>query len=647
MVKNWDDGLEGPGLNIAKSTSDKLVVMAGPGTGKSFTLQRRILRLIQVDNVDPSKILALTFTRISAKDLKKDLHSLGIKDAESIKAMTLHAYCFSLLNQKSIFNTIKRIPRPIKSFNSKGSPQFEMSPLLADLELVGKFGDKREKAKKIKAFEAAWARRQDDIPNNVPVEDNSFKKALSYWLNKHKAMLLGELIPLVLEFLENNPTNEVFDSFSHIIVDEYQDLNKAEQVLIDTLGKNCKISVVGDVDQSIYSFKHAHPEGIKSFSNVHKDCEEFTLEGCRRCCKEIVSAANSLIINNHDSNLDRLTAIPNDQPGKVRIIQWKDDVQEASGITDFIKSLLNSNKYKPSDILILSPRRKLAYKLKDALLKNKLNVHSFFHEEAMEKKLAQKFVTLLNLIVHPDDHVSLRFWLGLGDKQDKCYAKQYKKLRDEAEKQNISIKDLLNKILANEYKIKRISQIIKAYQELLNYVDKLKEKSVNELVDILFPEEEDDTKILREACLIFLKEKSDASIKDLWEHIETIITHPDTPEHGNYISIMSLHKSKGLTSKVTIITSCIEGLMPNREDDTSTDEKIKEQRRLLYVAMTRAREYLVISSFSNINKTLAHNIKAKFYKSSSNMANTIASQFITEIKIKTITGEDWRNNNFS
>lgn len=261
----WNDGLTGTALDIAASTSSRLLVMAGPGTGKSFAMKRRILKLIEIDKIAPEKILALTFTRTIAEDLKNELHNLGIENATSIKAMTLHAFCFSLLSKKRVFDILCRIPRPLKSFTSKSSPQFEISPLLADLDLIGEFGNKREKFSSIKAFEAAWARQQDDTPNDDIGRDTIFKNALINWLKEHDSILLGELIPLTLEYLKNNPLNKVFGEFSHIIVDEYQDLNKAEQVLIDLIGKKCNISVVGDVNQSIYSFRYAHPDGIMDF----------------------------------------------------------------------------------------------------------------------------------------------------------------------------------------------------------------------------------------------------------------------------------------------------------------------------------------------------------------------------------------------
>jgi DNA helicase II / ATP-dependent DNA helicase PcrA len=249
VAMSWNDNLEGEALEVARSQSKRLRVMAGPGTGKSYAMKKRIMRLIEDEQVKPDKILAVTFTRTAASDLKKELQ-LGIAGAEKIHAMTLHSFCFGLLNQKDVFDKLQRIPRPLKTFNSKGSPQFELSPLLADLDLVQNFGNKRAKFKIIKAFEAAWARTQNENLWLKDEQDRLFHNEMERWLKIHDSMLIGELVPLALRYLQDNPASDIFDKYLHIIVDEYQDLNKAEQTLIDLLGEKSSISVVGDIYQS-------------------------------------------------------------------------------------------------------------------------------------------------------------------------------------------------------------------------------------------------------------------------------------------------------------------------------------------------------------------------------------------------------------
>jgi len=647
-MMSWDDNLEGEALEIAKSQSKRLRVMAGPGTGKSYAMKKRIMRFIEDEQVKPEKILAVTFTRTAASDLKKELQQ-GIAGAEKIHAMTLHAFCFGLLNKKEVFEQLQRRPRPIKTFTSKGSPQFELSPLLADLDLVQNFGNKREKFKIIKAFEAAWARTQDESLWLKDEQDKSFYKEIDRWLRVHDSMLIGELVPLALQYLQNNPASDIFDKYSHIIVDEYQDLNKAEQTLIDLLGERGSNSIVGDVNQSIYGFRYANFDGIEDYSVRHSEVEDRTLDQCRRCDKKIVSLANSLIKYNYlENSSSKLKPDPSKADGEVRIVQWKNADEEVKGISGFIKLLIDSSRYKASDILVLSPRRLLGYQLRELIQKLGISAHSFFHEEAVEAEEAQLSITLLNLLVNPNDAVSLRFWLGFGS--NKWQSRQYMTVTNIAHDEGKSIRAILDEC-AKDRVIKGISNINTSYKDLMSRLSLMATLSLHELVDYLFPAEQEATQILRDASLLFINASPLDTNEDLWDCLETLITQPEMPDEGDFVRIMSLHKSKGLTSKVTIITSCIQGLIPNIDDELrgrAKDEYLCEQRRLFYVALTRAKEYLVLSSFNKIKTELAFKLGAKFSRKGTS-AETIASGFMQELgqdRPATVLGEEWQKEGF-
>lgn len=645
---SWNANLEGAAFEIANSKSKRLRVMAGPGTGKSYAMKKRIMRLLEEEKVKPETILAVTFTRTAANDLKKELQE-GIPGAEKIHAMTLHAFCFSLLNRKDVFDQLQRKPRPLKTFNSKGSPQFELSPLLADLNLIQNFGNKRARFKIIKAFEAAWARTQTENLGFKDEQDRLFHTELERWLKTHDSMLIGELVPLTLRYLQDNPASDIFDKYSHIIVDEYQDLNKAEQTLLDLLAERGSISIVGDVDQSIYSFRYANFDGIKDFSSRHENVEDKTLDQCRRCNRKIVSLADALIRENYPtSKSSRLNPEPNKTEGDVRIVQWKDANEEAEGIAQLVKSLIDSSGYKPADILILSPRRLLGYQLRDLIFKLGIPVHSFFHEEAVEAKEAQRSITLLNLLVNPDDAVSLRFWLGMESKS--WQANQYMSIAEIAKCEGKNIRKILDECL-NGRNIKGISKIKEAYSNLLSETALVSGFSMQQTIDHLFPEKKEETQILRDASLYFLNSNLAATLNDLWDCLETLITQPEMPDEGDFVRIMSLHKSKGLTSKITIITSCIQGLIPNIDDELKGDAKeefMREQRRLFYVALTRAKEFLVLSSFIQIKPQLAFKIGAKSNRKGSS-AETMASIFLQQLghdRPQAMLGKKWQSTGF-
>lgn len=408
---NWDKGLQGAVHTIAGSQERRLRVMAGPGTGKSFALQRRVARLLE-EGQDPTRVMVVTFTRNAAASLVQDLHSLNVHGCDEIHVGTLHSFCFSLLNRADVFAYLKRVPRPLIAVSKSGSLQFEGGVLLDDL-ISQRFGTKRDCTKRIRAFEAAWARLQHEAPGWAQSQlDQDFQHALISWLRFHQAILIGELVPEALRFLRNNPLSDVRRAFDHVIVDEYQDLNRAEQEIVDLVADKCSSAIVGDADQSIYSFRYANPEGIDDFLNRHPTTHDETLIECRRCPTRVVTIANHLIRNNHPGySPPRLKAYPSNLPGEIHIVQWKEPNEEASGLTDFVKHLVATG-YGPNDILVLTPRRRLAYPIRDVLSGQGLPVHSFYHEEAIEEKYSQRVLTLLALLSNKDDRVALRWWLG-------------------------------------------------------------------------------------------------------------------------------------------------------------------------------------------------------------------------------------------
>jgi len=286
----WDDNLRGPAREIAATSQSPLRVVAGPGTGKTFALMRRVARLLE-EGKDPTGILMVTFTRMAASDLERELRALNIPRAELIYKGTLHSFCFFTLSQANVLELTGRVPRPLLNFEERF--------LLEDLG-QDDFGNYYARRRRLKAFEAAWAREQDQEPGWPQDEtDRRFQGLLNEWLRFHQAMLLGELVPVTLRYLRDNPGCPERHQFNHVLVDEYQDLNRAEQSVIDLLSERGSLTVIGDEDQSIYeSFRYAHPEGISEFDESHEGTHDIPLELCRRCPTRVVAVAKELIRNN-------------------------------------------------------------------------------------------------------------------------------------------------------------------------------------------------------------------------------------------------------------------------------------------------------------------------------------------------------------
>lgn len=627
----WDQGLTGPARAIAATDESPVRVMAGPGTGKSFALKRRVARLLE-GGQQPQRILAVTFTRNAAASLVDDLHDLGIPNCEDIRAGTLHSFCFRLLSQQEVFEFLERVPRPLVTFSNRGCFQFEGKAMLHDIASEGNFGALRSCSARVRAFEAAWARRQSEDPGwpSKPI-DRQFESVLLGWLRFHRAMLIGEVIPETLRYLRNNPACPARKSFDHVLVDEYQDLNRAEQELVELLAGNGSLGIVGDADQSIYRFRHANPEGIDDFGTRHQAIWDSTLDECRRCPTRVVAIADHLIRQNHSSvTAPRLRPFPNNPAGEVHITQWNDVEEEGEGLAQFLAHLVESGRYLPGEILVLTPRRLLGYAIRDHLVDLDVPTHSFSGEEVLESDAAQRTFALMSLLVDRDDRVALRWWLGEGSQDSRRGA--YHRLREYCEGSGASPTEVLEELDQERLAISYTTKLVEKYRELKDALGNLTGLSVTEVVEQLMPTSNEDLRRLREAAT--LAAAGEEELARMHSQLKGYVSQPEIPTESDYIRVMSLHKSKGLSSKVVVVAGCIEGLVPFRIEDGNREEvvaNLEEQRRLFYVAITRCREVLVLSSCLRMERRLAHQIRAKLRGGGGVIGDTLASRFLSEL----------------
>ena len=580
----WSDGLVAgtPAHSIASSANARIRVVAGPGTGKSFAMKRRVARLLEA-GVDPSTILPVTFTRVAAEDLHRELIGMNVPGCDELNGVTLHSLSLKILMRNHVLQATGRTARPLN--------EFEIAPLVSDL--MQAHGGKRGVERLRMAYEAAWARLQHEQPGYVQSPaDAAFAIDLRSWLLFHEAMLIGEVIPQLYEYLRSNPTAPERAEFNHILVDEFQDLNKAEQGVLHLLSNVADVCIVGDDDQSIYSFKHAHPEGIRDWITINANADDLQLSECRRCPTTVVHMANSLIGHNQMRLVPRqLTPRPQNGAGHVQIIQYQNLADEVVGVADRVRDLVDQGT-PPGDILILAQRGVIGTPIYEALQGRNVPVRSYYSEVELDSEDAQRRFALLKLFVDREDRVALRWIVGLSG--NNWNASGYRRVREHCENTGLSPWQALGQLSAGALQIPYTANIVDAFDEVVAELDALEAlPDLTAVIDHLLPAADNSVRDLRDLAVQTLQQVGTNDREDWLFALMQAISQPEIPSEIHDVRIMSLHKSKGLSAPVTIIAGCVEGLLP-KQPATGTPAaqaaaEIEEQRRLFFVGISRVK----------------------------------------------------------
>jgi DNA helicase-2/ATP-dependent DNA helicase PcrA len=590
----WNEGLDEEFTLIAGYEGPYTCVIAGAGTGKTFALKKKVARLLE-QGESPGCILAITFTRTAARDLKKHLRSLGVEGCDLVQARTLHSLCYWILSKHEVFRVMERETRTLL--------EHEKDYLITDLSMrLGRIGPLREQ---LKAFESAWARLLSEDPGWPHAdEDRKFDNEMVSWLRFHKAMLVGELVPLSIKYLRNNPTSPERSLYKHIIVDEYQDLNKAEQELVRLLSgyempENRTLTVAGDDDQSIFvELKYAHRDGITNFKEEYPGTLERTLLVCKRCPRRVIELANAFLISTNRKECPKLLqAAPKAIDGEVAILQWRTINEEANGIATIIARKISTGEVKPQETIVLTPRKDIGYEIVNNLIARGIKAQTCFSDAALkDKKLAQEGYAYLNLLHNRSDAVSLRVLLGI--EASGKGKRAYERIRKHCFESGDTVVETLAKLQSGQLLIHFANALVERYQIINQRLQYLSTLTLSDVSDQLFPDGVDEVAELRKLVLVALEQAND--IHELFNIVNTEITQPELPETDDNILVLTLQKAKGLEAKMVVVVNCLEGCMPHikrkYDSEQQKQEDLAEQERLFFVALTRTTNILLISS---------------------------------------------------
>lgn len=561
-----------PAVQFVESESEKICVIAGPGTGKSYGMTERIKRLINDIKIKPEKILALTFTNISAQDLRTTIR--GIKDIdkgvlEKIEISTLHSLALRIwLSEYSGVRIMH---------------DFEIKAMIRDLDPdIGKYQEKEKLYKNCK-------KNSDSML--LTDREKKFIENKNVWLYQHKAVILDDLIPKVCELLKKENVRKNWNYYQ-VLVDEYQDLNRTEQEFVELLvADDGKLAVIGDDDQAIYEFKGSYPQGIRIFADK-SGCEKILYTECRRCPSNIVDKANKLIGHNYSDKNDQKTfnSLEGIKEGDYKIVKASTPADEISQLHTIIRDAYSElqccdKELGWNQIVVLAPTkdrgRALYNAIKTEKVKEKIPVTYCFRNAIFDnEKIREKF-SLLSLAANPDDLVSWRYLLGFGNRE--CNAKSYKHIQEYVKtKKDISILDVLRQCEEKTITIPYTHAIVDRFRERNSELKEIQKNPRKLLKGLSSVETQFFHDILQRA--IDLKMKSEGFpgvLREVWDELYS----PEAAAEADGVRIMSLHAAKGLSAGVVIIMSAVDGLIPLR----SSNNTLEEQRRLFYVAITRCK----------------------------------------------------------
>ena len=620
------------------NTEGPLQVLAGAGSGKTKVLTSRIAYLIQQKKCFGQQILCVTFTNKAASEMRERVLKLVNSKSVAFPWLgTFHSICNKMLRKNAEAVGLK--------------PNFTIIDTLDQIKLIKNILNaenidiKKNPPKQIAFYIDQW-KNKALLPEQVKLKNQEFNlvNALKVYKIYQKRLLVmncvdfGDLILHVVTILKKfEDIKKIYQrNFKYILVDEFQDTNYVQNLWLQLLTSEKKnICVVGDDDQSIYSWRGAEVKNILEFKNNYQNTQTIKLEQNYRSTENILNSATSLISNNEDRLEKNIWSELGDGE-KVKIKSYFDGISEATGISDIIEQNL-SKKFKLNEISILVRAAFQTREFEERFIKIGLPYRIIGGLKFYERSEIKDALGYLRLINQSSDDIS--FERIINNPKRSIGDSSIKKIHDFAREKDLSLFDASQEILKeNILKPKTIQNLKSFLVNMISWKQKSKDIDHISLLEIVLDESGYSSMLKNErtpeadARLENLKElkssmKNYSSLNEFLENI-SLQAAIDEEWDGEKINIMTIHSAKGLEFDAVFLPGWEEGLFPHQK---SIDEKgadgIEEERRLAYVAITRAKKELFIS-FANQRKFYGRqNDNYDFYSS-------LQSRFIDEIDDK-------------
>ncbi len=573
-----------------------LLVFAGAGSGKTKTLTYRVAYLIEELKVKPDNILAVTFTNKASEEMKERIKNLLNKDINLFWIGTFHSMCSRILRKEIVYLGYNKNFTILDEDDSLKI----IDEAIKNLDFQKNYFQSREIYNKISYIKSRGLFVEDYIPKDG--YDEALKKIfLKYEEIKKNGNLVDfdDLINFVTKILNQNDIISRFysEKFKFILVDEYQDINPAQHKLLKALTKyNKNIFVVGDDDQSIYKFRGSSSELMLSFKDDFEKVEVVYLSENYRSTETIVNASKFLIKNNKTREEKPLYAIKSGGD-KIKLYRAINEIDEARFVIKKIIELKETG-IDFSQIAILYRTNAQSRTFEEAAILFSIPYRLVGGIKFYQRKEIKDLLSYLRIVLNERDFLSLeRVFnfpkIGVGEKtfdKIKFYLEIEKSLIDSLEK--------ILEITKNKKVNNSITKFIENYKKWKNLQDDIFELINSIISDVQFLENiEEEKKENIYEFLNIVKEFNDRTgstrLEDFLSYI-SLISDVDTIDTSDKITLMTVHSAKGLEFNSVFIIGLEEGLFPHFKSLLS-NEDIEEERRLLYVAMTRAKENLYLT----------------------------------------------------
>ena len=586
-------------LEAVKTTDGPILILAGPGSGKTRVITYKIAYLLEENKAKPWEILAITFTNKAAKEMKMRLENLIEEDIKSMQISTFHSFGLRIIKEKHEFFNLNKNYTILDETDSISV----IKKIVKEMNLDEKQYNARSIKHKISSAKNELIdSKKYKMYARTLIDENIAKVYEKYQekLLRSSTVDFDDLLMLPIElFKKNKEALEHYQNkYKYVFIDEYQDTNEAQYLLSKMISeKRNNICVVGDECQSIYSWRGANFKNILNFEKDYENAKVILLEQNYRSTKRIIEAANSVIKHNKEKK-DKHLWTDNSEGAKIKYMRCYDEKDEVLNIINQIKHFKEEGiPYK--EMVVLYRTNAQSQSIERGFLENTIPYKVVGSYAYFNRKEIKDLVAYLRLINNKDDDVSLLRAInapkrGIG-------AKTIEKLEAQANENNKSIFDSIES--GKELAFKNL---------ILDINEKMKDKSFVEFIELVLDETglrseyELEKTVENEAKLENLEEfksiaknfedyNPGATLEEFLIEISLISDVKETKDDDEVVTLMTMHAVKGLEFDVVFVTGLEEGLFPH-SNSMHDEAELEEERRIFYVAITRAKKVLYLTN---------------------------------------------------